>query len=314
MEVALAAAALLTFALVAIFIGVNKLTSTDPELLTRLDTVTTVSQQAGNNVKLSQRMASQLGGVATRSKRGSRLAAQLERANLSVTVGEFLLFRLGLMAAALAVGWLTSGSLLVGLLVALVAGFLPGWYLNHLHKKRQQLFQSQLPDVLTLIVSSLQAGHGLVQAIKLVTEEMPPPSSEEFERVIKEITLGIPVQEALQHLVERIESDDLDLVVTAINIQHEVGGNLAAILTAITDTIRDRVRVQGEIRVMTTTPRATGFILSGMPFVLGLLLMMINPEYMMGLFNRQFICLPVAAVVMIVLGQIVMRKMLDFEY
>lgn len=311
---AFAAALLLAISMIIVFFAVNKLTRPDEQLLTRLENITQPEKEGGKRPKLSQRLSGSLGKAAQRSGRDSKMATQLARANMTLTVGEFMLVRLAIMLAAFAAGWLFSGMVLGGLGLALLANFLPGWYLKRQHKKRQQLFQEQLPDVLMLVVSSLKAGHGLVQAMNLVTQEMPAPSNEEFGRVVKEIALGLPNRDALTHLVERIESDDLDLVVTAINIQHEVGGNLAAILSTISETIRERVRIQGEIRVMTTSQRATGFILTGMPFVLGGILFVMNRSYMMGLFHPDYLCLPIGAFIMIILGNVVMRKMLSFDF
>ncbi len=314
MGTAALAALLLTLAILAIFTAVNTLTKPDDQLRDRLESMTLPSPEDEQPKGLTKRLSLGLGNMANRSDSGSKIAGQLAKANVSLTVGEFMLMRYALVLIAFGLGWFFAGQILAGAAIGLLASFLPNWYLKRLHTKRQELFQEQLPDVLMLMVSSLQAGHGLVQAMNLVTQEMPPPSKEEFNRVVKEIALGISAEDALQHLVERIGSDDLDLVVTAINIQREVGGNLAAILSTIIETIRERVRIQGEIRVMTSQQRATGMMLSGMPFILGGIIMMINTDYMMGLFDREFICMPIGAVVMMVVGQIVMRKMLDFDY
>ncbi|OUC05147.1 hypothetical protein RY27_29020, partial [Litorilinea aerophila] len=142
----------------------------------------------------------------------------------------------------------------------------------------------------------------------VIEDEMPEPMSTEFGRVIRETVLGYSLGEALDHLVERIDNDDLALIVTTIHIQNEVGGNLADVLETISKTIRDRIQLKGEIRAMTAQQRATGSILSGLPFAVGVLLMLINPEYMLGIFQPGWpLLIPAGAVVMIILGNIIMR-------
>jgi len=244
----------------------------------------------------------------------SRAKANLSQANVKLTLTEFMLFRVGLMLVGLALGWFISKMVIGGLLVAILASALPNAYVGRLQQKRLKAFQDQLPDVLSMLVNSLRAGHGLLQAVNLVTQEMPEPTCEEFGRVRRELNLGVSMREALGHLVDRIGSDDLELMVTAVNVQHEVGGNLAEILATISEVIRERVRILGEIRTMTAQQRLVGTMLSGLPFLLGTGLMMINPDYMKGLFQPGLpIMLAIGAVVMIIMGYILMQRMLKIE-
>jgi tight adherence protein B len=149
--------------------------------------------------------------------------------------------------------------------------------------------------------------------MEMVSREVPDPMGTEFRRVVREVGLGISHQEAMQNLLRRVPSDDLDLLITAINIQHEVGGNLAQILTTIGHTIRERVRIKGEIGVLTAQVRISGYIITAMPVALGGIIFLMNPGYMMGLFVWPYICMPIASVVMIILGYFAMRKITSIE-
>jgi tight adherence protein B len=244
---------------------------------------------------------------------GARLRLELAQAGIQMKVGEFLLINVGLFFGALIVGSLVSKSIMGGIGLASLALVMPRVWLKRKKEKRIATFQEQLPDVLNLIVGSLRAGYGLIQAMKLVAQEMPSPSREEYERVSNELSLGISLHNALGHLVERMESEDLALVVTAINIQHEVGGNLGNILDTISDTIRERVRVQGEIRTMTSMQRMTGYMLAAMPFFVAAILMVLNPGYIMQLFVFPWIFIPIGAVVSMSLGIVFMNKLLQID-
>jgi tight adherence protein B len=244
---------------------------------------------------------------------GARLRLELAQAGIQMKVGEFLLINVGLFFGALIVGSLVSKSIMGGIGLASLALVMPRVWLKRKKEKRIATFQEQLPDVLNLIVGSLRAGYGLIQAMKLVAQEMPSPSREEYERVSNELSLGISLHNALGHLVERMESEDLALVVTAINIQHEVGGNLGNILDTISDTIRERVRVQGEIRTMTSMQRMTGYMLAAMPFFVAAILMVLNPGYIMQLFVFPWIFIPIGALVSMSLGIVFMNKLLQID-
>lgn len=236
---------------------------------------------------------------------------QLDAADSKLTVAEFLLMRLGVGLAFLAAGWLISGYLFIGILIFTIGWWLPGIQLKRQQNRRLRLFAEQLPDFLSLVVGSLRAGYGLLQALTVVQEEMPEPMATEFSRVIKETALGYSLAEALNHLVERIQNEDLELIVTSIHIQSEVGGNLAEVMETISVTIRERIQLNGEIRVMTTQQRTTAGILSALPFIVGTLLLVINPEYMLQMFRPGLtLSLPIAACFLILLGNLVMQRMM----
>ena len=165
-------------------------------------------------------------------------------------------------------------------IVGLVIGYLlPQQYVSRAQKKRLKMFDQQLGDMLNLMVNGLRAGYSTLQAMEAVSRELPAPICDEFRRVVQEMQLGLAMEDALEHLLRRIRSEDLDLVITAINVQREVGGNLAEILDTISFVIRERVRIKGEIAALTAQGRATAWVISGMPIALFFLLLAINPEY-----------------------------------
>jgi tight adherence protein B len=244
---------------------------------------------------------------------GPRLAAALAQADVAMTATEFALIMVGAAVAGFVIGAFRAGAL-IGLGIGAMCGYAPFLYLRFRANRRRRTITEQLPDVLTLLVGGLRAGYGLSQALEMVVEELPPPISTEFARVTRAVGLGLPIQQALSDLSERIDSDDLNLVVTAIMVQYEMGGNLAQTLETIGDTVRDRIRMLREIRVMTAQQRLTGYLLAGLPIVTGILLFLIAPGYMRRLLEPGMVRLmPVVAVVLQVIGFVVIRRIVDIE-
>ena len=157
--------------------------------------------------------------------------------------------------------------------------------MGYRQRKRLAEFSRQLPDTITLLANSLRAGSSFLQGVELVTREARPPISEEFERVVREMSLGIALQPALNNLVRRVASEDLELLVTAINIQSQVGGNLATVLDSIAFTIRERVRIIGEIKTLTAMQRYSGYVITLLPVGLGAILFLISPSYITVMFQ-----------------------------
>jgi tight adherence protein B len=271
--------------------------------------------QGASSAKGTSPIATQLNTRLGRMGFAARMSVDLARANLPMTVSEYILVTVGVVAGGFVLGGILTRQFVGGLLLAMVAYFIPGLYVKRRQAQRLKQFQGQLADVLSLLVSSLRAGYGLIHAMGLVVQEMPAPSSEEYGRVVREVGLGFSLKDALAHLVRRVDSDDLELMVTAINIQHEVGGNLAEILETIGDTIRERVRIKGEIAVMTSSQRMTSYVLTGLPILVGIAIMVINPSYMMAMFQPGWpLLIPVTAGLMMVFGFLLTRKVIDFEY
>ena len=202
-----------------------------------------------------------------------------------------------------------------GLVCCIFGFFLPGLYCIRVQKQLLIKFDNQLGDMLNLLVNGLRAGFSTMQAMEAVSKELPPPICDEFHRVVQEMQLGVPMERSLDNLLRRIPSEDLDLVITAINVQREVGGNLAEILDTISFTIRERVRIKGEIRVLTTQASYSGKMLSFMPLAVMGILYLMNRQYMMEFFIHGvcgYIPLGIAGI-LIGLGSFVMGKLADVE-
>jgi tight adherence protein B len=192
--------------------------------------------------------------------------------------------------------------------------FLPRIIVRSMQSRRLRKFDDQLGDAINLIVNSLRAGYSVPIAMETVANDMPPPISEEFRRVVIETGLGISLENALGNMLRRVHSPDLDLLITAINVQNEVGGTLADILDTISFTIRERVRVQGEIKTLTAQGEITGYVLGGLPFALTVILYLLNREYMSRMFTTP--CgwvMSGVAVTVVVVGFIIMRRVVKID-
>jgi len=223
-----------------------------------------------------------------KSKMGGGVARELARADIKLRTAEYFIVVIivGLLTSALI--WYFGGQNIIVAIIGFIVGImLPRIYVKRQQSKRLQNFNNQLADMLNLMVNGLRAGYSTMQAMEAVSREMPPPISDEFRRVVQEMQLGISMEIALDNLLRRIPSDDLDLVVAAINVQREVGGNLAEVLDTISYTIRERVRIKGEVRVLTSQVVYSGRFLAMMPLIISAALWFLNRPYMMEFFNPE---------------------------
>jgi tight adherence protein B len=253
-----------------------------------------------------------------KSTYGERISRDLARADLKLKPGEYMaLYVIAVLGLAI-VAFFLGGRVLVSALIGAVIGFfLPGLYVRNQQSKRLVRFNDQLPDMLNLMVNGLRAGYSTLQAMEAVSKELPPPICDEFRRVVQEMQLGVTMERAMDNLLRRIPSPDLDFLVTAINVQREVGGNLAEIMDVISYTIRERIRIKGEIRVMTSQAMYSGRILALMPVALMGILWFLNRSYIMEFFTPDnFLCGTIAlglAAVLIVVGYVVMTRIANIE-
>ena len=249
---------------------------------------------------------------------GDKISKMLARADIKMKPGEYIALVIISAFGVGVVAYFIGGKfIIVGLIGAAIGCFLPGMYVKQQQTKRLRKFDEELPDMLNLMVNGLRAGYSTMQAMEAVSKELPPPISDEFRRVVQEMQLGIPMERALDNLLRRIPSDDLDLTITAINVQREVGGNLAEILDTISYTIRERVRIKGEIRVLTSQVMYSGRFLSLLPVIVLGVLYLLNREYMMEFFKPEnipcgYIALAIGAA-LIIAGYLVMNKLGDIE-
>lgn len=260
-----------------------------------------------------------LNTAASRFSWSAGLSKELARADVKLRVGEYLAL---MIITAFGTGFIVwflggRGSILIGVVGAIVGLFLPRVYVKREQGRRLIRFDDQLSDMLNLMVNGLRAGYSTMQAMDAVSKELPPPICDEFRRVVQEMQLGLPMERSLDNLLRRIESKDLDLVVTAINVQREVGGNLAEILALISHTIRERVRIKGEIRVLTTQVMTSAKFLSAMPIFVVVTLYFVQRPYIMEFFAPQTRLVGIPALIcggmMISAGYFVMTKIANIE-
>ena len=262
-------------------------------------------------VRLRLRMNNMLSGLAS-----EKLNLQLMSANWPITETEYMLIRFAAVIVAFGLGVIVSKMIISGLGLAVIAYFIPDLMLKRAISQRRVAFGQQLVDVLVLMTGAVRAGYSLPQAIEVVSKELKAPASDEFRRVKHEIGLGLSLSQALTNLVARMENDDLYLVVTAININSQVGGNIVTMLEAVTDTIRERVRLFAEVRVLTSQQRFGAIILTFLPFAMLGAMFFINPDYMMRLFRPRetvLLCIPAGALVMVIIGNFAVRRLAKIE-
>jgi tight adherence protein B len=292
----------------------------------RSDKKTQKAEGIGELLAQSQAMAA-INRVVEQRDFGANLSRELARADLKLKVSEFLALwiasTLGVPAIFLALGIFVESlrsplAVLAGLLVGFI---LPRLWLSRRKSGRLNAFNKQLPDTITLIANALRAGSSFLQAIELVVRESRPPISTEFGRVIREVNLGLPFDQAMENMVRRVRSDDFELMATAIAIQHQVGGNLAEILDSIAFTIRERIRIKGEIRTLTAQQRLSGYVVGFLPFGLAGFIYVAAPSFFAPMFRNDvsFIGLPAGVIILglglisMVIGFMFIRRIVDIE-
>ena len=258
---------------------------------------------------------------------GANISRELAQADLKLKVSEYLFIWAGAIVG-IPVFMFIFGYFLpalqnpIALLIGAVVGFfLPRFYVGRRQGGRLKSFNKQLPDTITLLANALRAGSSFLQAIELVVRESRPPISTEFQRVIREVNLGLPFEQALQNMVRRVKSEDLDLMATAISIQYQVGGNLAEILDSIAYTIRERVRIKGEIQTLTAQQRISGYVVAFLPIGLAGFLFLIAPSFMAPMFDASVniggiptgMILIGVGLTMMFIGFMAIRKIVDIE-
>ena len=240
----------------------------------------------------------------------ARLRRRLRRAGQRLRPGEFLLLWLLCSLGPAVVGFRLTHLPPLALLMGLLGAVFPPLALRAGEDGRRRRFDGQLPDTLALLVSALRAGYSLSRAAQIVAQEMPPPISEEFTVMLGELALGLPLATALTRMTQRVGSPDLELIVTAVTTQQQVGGNLAEILARIADTIRERVRVQGEVQTLTAEGKLSGLILSLLPPTLALFLTLRDPHYFQPLLGSPLGRVLIGSAVMgQIVGTVLIRRM-----
>src|ERR1700694_1199071 len=254
--------------------------------------------------------------LSQRQSAGGRptLTEDLARAGLNITPSEYLLIRIGAVALGALIGLFRFG-FSIGPVVLGLSGFIvPPLVLAFLQRRRQTMFNEQLTGMLQLLSNSLKTGYAIDRALETVASKSQPPVSTEFERVATEITLGTSVEEALSALLLRINSSDLEFIVTAILLHTRVGGNLAEVLDTISDTLRDRLQTKRDMSVLTAQSRASATIITGLPILLALGLYIFVPGYFAPMTSTLigYILLGVAGF-LILIGNVLINRMTSLQ-
>jgi tight adherence protein B len=242
------------------------------------------------------------------------LTEDLARAGLNITAAEYLLIRIGAVALGALVGLFRFGISIGPIILGLVGFVAPPLVMAFLQRRRQTMFNDQLTGMLQLLSNSLKTGYPIDRALETVASKSQPPVSTEFERVATEITLGTSVEDALSALLLRINSPDLEFIVTAILLHTKVGGNLAEVLDTISDTLRDRLQTKRDMSVLTAQSRASATIITGLPILLALGLYVFVPGYFAPMTTTfvGYVLLGVAAL-LIVIGNVLIQRMTTLD-
>ena len=247
-------------------------------------------------------------------RRARGLDLKMQQAGIPLLGTEFVLLMVISAIIAGAVGIILSDRWHVGIMAAVMVVALEYIYILLRIERRAASFTNQLGDCLMMIANALRAGFSFLQAIELISKEMEPPVSEEFKHVVRDVGLGTPVERALTEMDRRVGSPDFSLVVTAVLIQQQVGGDLARILDTISDTIQDRIRMRREVKVLTSQGRMSGWILVLLPIAVGLFMTSMNPGYLDPLFHDSIGRIILAiTIVMEIIGAVVINRIVDID-
>lgn len=251
--------------------------------------------------------------VLDRFGRSKKMQWHLLQAGLLVRPSELVALALGVAGVGFVTGTVIKGYL-VGVPLAALGMAMPFLYVNFRKKGRRKTMVAQLGDALSMMSSSLRSGYSFMRAMQVVSDEMDPPIAEEFGRVLDELNVGVNQERALQHLADRCPNPDIDLVVTACQIQANVGGNLAEVLDTTSDMIRERVRLQGEIAALTAEGRLSAGILGSLPIVLAIAVSRLSPGYLDPLIQTPIgIMVLGAGIAAMITGMLVIRKLLAVQ-
>jgi tight adherence protein B len=248
------------------------------------------------------------------SRKASGLDASLDRAGITLRPAEFVVMSVAVGVSAVALGLMLAGPV-GGVILGVLALAAPRVALHFMTSRRRNAFTEQLEGTLQMMASSLRAGYGLLQAIRTAGEESPSPTAEEFDRVVVENRLGRPLVQSLAAMADRMDDDDLRWVVEAIDIQQEVGGNLAEVLDTVNTTIRDRNQIRRQIRALSAEGKMSAIILLALPFGIGGFIATITPDYIAELTTSSLgIVMIVAGLVLMGLGALWIRKIVKVEF
>lgn len=244
-----------------------------------------------------------------------KLKEELQSAGIIMKPEEFLIAWFGISLLPMGIVFIISKNIMIAIIIAAICAMVPPFLVARTKVKRVELFSKQLGEALPIIGNSLRSGFTFQQSMENISNNMPEPLAYEFGKTMREMNYGIPFEEALIRLGKRMVNKDLDLLISAVMIQSKVGGNLAELVDIIGETIKDRVKIKRDIKTVTSAGRLSGIILGVLPIALVLLLLVINPTYLMGFFSSSLgIMMIFVAIAMEVVGFLVILKITNIKY
>ena len=266
----------------------------------------------------AKRILANMGTILTPKGMATKIADQLAKADIPLKANEFVAIQFLAVMTAMMIGTMILKNLGLAIVLAIIAYIAPLMWVNIARAQRKQAFNNQILDTLIMIANGLKAGYSFLQALEMVSRESVPPMSKELKRVLKENSLGMNLEDTLIALNNRVESEDWDLVTTVVLIQRQVGGNLAEVLEKIGKTIRERMRIKGDIVTKTAQAKVSGMLVAALPFGLGFMIYVLNPGFMSKLFTFQMgwyrgWMLVVAGLLWECIGILIIKKIVDIE-
>jgi len=307
--------------ILTLILGVGILVNEKKKLKTRIDKFvdnsnTHINQKKTNKKNEKSYITNFLKDINSKKRKSNKIGKKeqlLINSDVGLSIEEFNAIRVIIILFLSIVFYAIFKNIKVIIIVP-IFWILPIVVLNNLKKRRVILFEKQLGDTISILANSLKAGYSYMQAVNSVAKDMPDPVGKEFKILLKEMSLGVNASEALDNLKTRVDSKDLSLMITAIKIQRETGGNLAEILNNISETIMERIKIQGEIKTLTAQGRMSGIVIGLMPIALILVLLLINKEYISVLFNTEIgKVLLISAVISELIGAFFIKKIVNID-
>ncbi len=266
----------------------------------------------------AKKVLANVGSIITPKGMAIRISNDLAKADIPLKANEFVAIQFLAIMLSLTIGMLAFKSIAAGLGFALIGYAIPVGWVKYMKSKRVKEFSDQILDTLVMLANGLKAGYSFLQAMEMVSRESLPPMSTELRRVLKENGLGINLEESLLALNDRIESEDWDLVTTVVLIQRQVGGNLAEILEKISHTIRQRMKIKGDIQTKTAQAKVSGALVGALPIGIGFMIYLINPDFIMQLFTFKYggfrgWYMVIVGVIWEIIGMYIIMKIVDIE-
>lgn len=312
--------ALVFLAIVTAIWGINlRKTEKKEEMVRRLGNLVKTAHDDPGELRKKDFEINKLLGAVGRNFSGfsfaKKIEANLDKADLLLKVEEFIGLTILIILGGGLFGLALSGRTMIMVLCGLLAAIIPAIFVHMQKQKRAALLSEEIGETLTGMSNSLRAGYSFQQAMDLVSKETQGPLGKEYRRTLREINLGVTTEQALQNLIKRVQNEDLELMISAVLIQRSIGGNLAEVFDKIADTIRQRIRMKGEVKVLTAQGRVSAWIIGLMPIALIVIITMINPGYLSMFFETTIGWILLGgAVIMELIGFIIINRIINIEF